>query len=115
MEKVKCLRWVSTNKMIIDERQIPELENHEALLKVESCGICGSDLKILRFGNTRVKSGQITGHEIAGEIIKVKNLKNFKIGDRVSVGADVPCCKCKSCKSGNINFCSEKPSNWSRA
>lgn len=107
MEKIKCLRWISKNKMIIDERQIPELENHEALLKVESCGICGSDLKIIRFGNNRVKSGQITGHEIAGEIIKVKNLKNFRIGDRVSVGADVPCYKCKSCISGNVNFCSE--------
>lgn len=90
MKKVKCLRWVAKNKMILDEREMPEPGNNEALLRVESCGICGSDLKIIKHGNKRVKSGQITGHEISGQIIKTNKVKNYKAGDRLSVGADVP-------------------------
>ena len=56
------------------------LSENEALLKVESCGICGSDIKILNHGNKRVKRGQIIGHEISGTIIKINgNLNDFKI------------------------------------
>ena len=90
MEKVKCLRWVARNKMILDLRDMPELGVNEALLRVESCGVCGSDLKIIKHGNKRVKRGQITGHEISGQLIKTNKVKNYKAGDRVSVGADIP-------------------------
>ena len=41
----------------------------EILIEVKSCGICGSDLKILDFGSSRVKSGTVLGHEISGKII----------------------------------------------
>ena len=52
------------------EREIPKLDINEALLRVESCGICGSDIKILKHGNHRIKRGQIIGHEISGKIVK---------------------------------------------
>ncbi len=90
IKKIKCLRWVSNNNLVLEERMMPKIKENEALLKVESCGICGSDLKILKFGNKRVKSGQITGHEIAGKIIDINNSKSFQIGDRISLGADIP-------------------------
>ena len=77
-KKIKCLRWISKNNLVLDERIMPKIRENEALVKVESCGICGSDLKILKHGNKRVKSGQITGHEIAGKIIEIKNSKSFQ-------------------------------------
>jgi len=107
MEKIKCLRWISNNNMIIDERVMPKIQKNEALLKVESCGICGSDVKIIKFGNKRVQSGQITGHEIAGQFVQVNGSKQFKAGDRVSIGADIPCNNCNNCIEGNIVFCNE--------
>mgnify|MGYP003705887753 CR=1 FL=1 len=87
---IKCLRWISEDTIILDKRTIPVLKNKEVLLKVESCGICGSDLKIKKFGNKRVKSGQIIGHEISGQVVKVNNNTKFKVGDKISLGADIP-------------------------
>ena len=104
---VKCLRWVSKDNILLDKRIIPVLKDKEVLLKVESCGICGSDIKIKKFGNKRVQSGQIIGHEISGQIVKVNNNSKFKVGDKVSLGADIPCQKCRICKLGSPNFCEE--------
>ena len=107
LSNVKCLRWISNDKIIIDTREIPLLKENEALLKVESCGICGSDLKIKKFGNKRINSGQIIGHEISGQIVKVNNVSKFKVGDKISLGADIPCQKCRNCKNNLSSFCEE--------
>ena len=92
--------------MLLKERNLPMLQKNEALLKVESCGICGSDIKILNYGNKRVKSGQIIGHEISGTIIEINgNLNDLKKGDKISLGADIPCGECDRCKLGFGNDC----------
>lgn len=106
-KKAKCLQWIKKNKLEMVEREIPKLGTNEALLRVESCGICGSDIKILKHGNHRIKSGQIIGHEISGKIVKTNNVKDFSVGDRVSIGADIPCKKCDNCVNNKINKCSE--------
>ena len=91
MDKIKCLKWISNDNIILDERNIPTLNENEVLLRVESCGICGSDLKIKKFGNKRVKKGQIIGHEISGQIVKIKgNTFGFEVNDKISLGADIP-------------------------
>ena len=70
---------------------VPEPGRGEALLKVHSCAVCGSDIKIFRYGNKRLNYPVIVGHEIAGEIVKVgADVRAVKVGDRVAVGADVP-------------------------
>ena len=65
-------------------------------------------MKIFFNGNNRVKSGQIIGHEISGSIMKMgKKVKNFKLGQRLAVGADVGCGRgnCEYCKNGSVNTC----------
>jgi L-iditol 2-dehydrogenase len=100
------LTWDANEKVSLNSGEIPKLNLGEALVKVESCGICGSDIKIIKNGNPRVKSGQIIGHEIAGTIVDINGTtKNFKIGDRISVGADVPCGECYYCNNGMANCC----------
>jgi L-iditol 2-dehydrogenase len=85
---------------------MPVLNPGEALLKVESCAICGSDIRTLKHGNPRVSPGQIVGHEIAGTICEISGRQNkWNIGDRLSIGADVPCGQCLYCKSGQSNCC----------
>tara|TARA_B100000900_G_scaffold413042_1_gene436097 strand:+ start:17 stop:1033 length:1017 start_codon:yes stop_codon:yes gene_type:complete len=91
MDNIKCLKWISNDNIILDKRVPPSLKENEALLRVESCGICGSDLKIKKFGNRRVKKGQIIGHEISGQIVEVNgNTFGFNLNDKISLGADVP-------------------------
>jgi len=78
----------------------------EVLVRVRSCAVCGSDIRIYHRGNPRVKPPQIIGHEIAGEVVEVgSGVKGFKVGDRVALGADVPCGTCNFCRNGLGNNC----------
>tara|TARA_B110000263_G_scaffold229164_1_gene222707 strand:- start:1348 stop:2370 length:1023 start_codon:yes stop_codon:yes gene_type:complete len=90
----------------IKEIDQPSIEDEEILLKVNSCAICGSDLKIAKFGNKRITEDRTIGHEISGTIEFIgKKVKGFEVGDKVSVGADLPCHECNYCKNGNVNLC----------
>ncbi len=75
-------------------------------LKVDSCALCGSDIRIYNKGNDRIKYPSIIGHEISGTVVDTKSDK-FKVGDLISIGADIPCGKCKFCLSKRPNLCEE--------
>lgn len=93
-------------RMIVKEVEIPGVGKEEILVRVKSCAICGSDIRIYHQGNPRVKPPQIIGHEIAGEVVEVgEKIESFKAGDRVAIGADVPCGVCKFCRNGLGNNC----------
>ena len=78
----------------------------EMVIRVKSCAVCGSDVRIFHHGNTRVKPPQIIGHEVAGEVVEVgADVAKFKAGDRVALGADVPCGRCQWCRGGMGNNC----------
>jgi|TARA_Y100000992_G_scaffold302676_1_gene278231 L-iditol 2-dehydrogenase len=95
------------NQLYIEEAAKPEITQDQLLIKVLSCAICGSDLKITKAGNQRIKEDRTIGHEISGEVVEVgKNILNFKIGDTVSIGADLPCLNCSFCDAGQVNLCS---------
>ena len=90
--KSKSLNFYENKGLVIEERSIPKIANNQMLIEVQSCGICGSDIKILNHGNPRLSSGRIMGHEISGKVIDVGDLLDgYTIGDKVSIGADIPC------------------------
>ena len=94
------------NNLVLKDVRDPEIDDDSALLRVESVSICGSDVRILHHGSPRVKPPTIIGHENAGVIVKVgKNVTRVKEGDRVSIGADVPCGQCHWCRNGLGNNC----------
>lgn len=93
-------------KLVVEEVETPSIKRGEILVKVRSCAICGSDVRIYHRGNPRVKPPQIIGHEIAGEVVEVgEGVEKFKVGDRVALGADVPCGVCRFCRNGLGNNC----------
>ena len=93
-------------KLVVKEVELPRIGKDEALLKVKACAVCGSDIRIFHHGNTRVKPPTIIGHEISGEIVEAGDeVKNFKKGDKVAIGADVPCGECFYCQNGMGNNC----------
>ncbi len=90
----------------VKEVPIPRIDANGVLVKVQACAVCGSDLRIFRSGNNRVKFPAIIGHEISGEVVEVgKNVTKLEIGDRVAIGADVPCGECRFCEAGIGNNC----------
>lgn len=92
----------------VEDREEPEVTDDSALMRVHACAVCGSDIRNLNFGNKRIKAPCIMGHEVAGEIVAVgKNVTDFKVGDRVAVGGDIPCGECGPCQNGYPNCCAE--------
>jgi L-iditol 2-dehydrogenase len=102
----KCAVWLGPEQLILSERSIPKVSPGSLLVKVHSCAICGSDLRIFRDGSPRILPPRVIGHEIAGEIVEVgSGINSFKAGDRVAIGADVPCGECTHCLSNRPNCC----------
>ena len=94
------------NQITVKEVPTPQPGKGEVLLKVRSCAVCGSDVRIFHHGNSRVIPPVIIGHEVAGEVVSVGvGVTNFAVGDRLAIGADVPCGVCDMCKQGLGNNC----------
>jgi L-iditol 2-dehydrogenase len=103
MEKMKVAMYYNNNDVRIEEMSIPKISDDELLVKVHACGICGSDVMEWY----RLKTApRVLGHEISGDIVKVgKNIKKFKVGDRVFVSHHVPCNTCDFCKNDDHTIC----------
>jgi len=89
----------------IENISYPETGTKEILIRVKVCSICGSDLRTFNHGNDRVKFPAVIGHEMSGEIVELgKDVKNFNVGDRVCVGADIPSMEDEWSKKGMPNL-----------
>jgi len=81
----------------------------EVLIRIKAVGICGSDIHYYqhgKIGNFVVEKPIILGHEAAGEVVEVgEGVSDLKPGDRVAIEPQVPCRKCRYCKSGRYNLC----------
>ena len=94
------------DNIVVKEVPTPAPGDGEVLLRVRSCAVCGSDIRIFHSGNSRVVPPRIIGHEIAGEVVAAGNrVTKFAVGERVAVGADVPCGQCAFCEAGIGNNC----------
>ena len=88
----------------IDELAPPKLEEGEALVKMRTCGLCGSDLEKV-YGQYGMPSAKL-GHEPSGEIIDIeKSVKGFSPGDRVFIHHHVSCYSCYFCLHGDYTMC----------
>lgn len=87
----------------IEERPVPNIGAGEVLLRVEACGICGSD--VMEWYRIH-KAPLILGHELAGVVEDVgEGVLGFKHGDRVAASHHVPCLECFYCKTGHETAC----------
>lgn len=98
-----------TNNMIFKDIDMPNMDNNEVIVKVDTVGICGSDVHYYQHGNIGdfvVHGDFILGHECAGVVVeKGSEVKNLEIGDRVTLEPGKTCGKCEFCKEGNYNLC----------
>ena len=103
---MKAAVFEDIEKIAVKEVDKPEIDDDSLLVRVRACAVCGSDLRIYHYGNSRVIPPQIIGHEIAGDVVEVgSRVTRFKPGDRVAIGADVPCGECAFCRDGMANNC----------
>lgn len=93
----------------VEQRPIPEIGPQEALLKMVSSGVCGTDLRIYHGAHRKYQPGtiRIPGHEVVGDITQIgADVKGLQVGQRVFIAPNIGCGHCRQCVSGNNNLCS---------
>ena len=96
-------KYYNNSDVRIEEMPIPEINDNELLVKVKASGICGSD--VMEWYRIK-KAPLVLGHEMTVEIVQVgKNVKKYKIGDRVFVSHHVPCNTCRYCLDDQHTLC----------
>ena len=87
LKEFKSAYFFGPKKIKIVNQKITNMDNIFLIIKVQSCMICGSDLRIYKEGSNRIKKPTIIGHETSGMIV-FSRLKKFRVGNKVSLGAD---------------------------
>src|SRR6188474_3890131 len=107
--KMKAAVFVEPGKIELQERPLPAIGPTDALLRVTTTTICGTDVHILK-GEYPVAPGLTVGHEPVGVIEALgEAVEGYRIGQRVLAGAITPCGQCESCLDGHGAQCGGKP------
>lgn len=104
---MKALRYFGERDIRYDDMDDPRLESdRDAIVKMDACSICGSDLHIYHGHGFSEDTGFCVGHEAVGEVVEVgRAVKQLKVGDKVMMPAAVGCGACRSCLAGNVIHC----------
>ncbi|WMY73816.1 zinc-binding alcohol dehydrogenase family protein [Buttiauxella selenatireducens] len=106
MSTMNTLICQEPKKLVWNERKIPIPGEGEALIKIKSVGICGTDIHAWGGNQPFFSYPRVLGHEICGEIVELgKNTQQLKNGQQVAVIPYVACQQCPACKSGRTNCC----------
>ncbi len=86
----------------------PSVPKDGLVLKVDACGVCGSDLRRWKEGPPEGVDGIVAGHEVAGTVIAVgKQVTEYAAGDTLAIAPDIHCGHCYYCQRGMFNLCDD--------
>jgi threonine dehydrogenase-like Zn-dependent dehydrogenase len=112
--KANC--WEGKKKVRVQEVPDPKILNsRDAIIKITSTAICGSDLHLFNGFVPTMEKGDVLGHEFMGEVVETgPGLKNhLKVGDRVVVPFPISCGTCFNCQRGLFSVCENtNPNAW---
>jgi threonine dehydrogenase-like Zn-dependent dehydrogenase len=112
---MKAVCWEGTNQVKVETVPDPKILNpRDAIIKITSTAICGSDLHLYNGFNPTMKQGDILGHEFMGEIVELgSGVKNKRIGSRVVVPFTIACGSCFFCNRNSWSLCdNSNPNAW---
>lgn len=112
---MKAVCWYGANDVRVETVPEPKILNpRDAIIKVTSTAICGSDLHIYGGYIPTMQKGDIIGHEFMGEVVEVgQGVNNLKIGDRVVVPSTIGCGHCHYCQRDKWSLCdNSNPNAW---
>lgn len=110
---MKAITWHGKGDMRCETVPDPLIEDgHDAIIKVSSCAICGSDLHLMNGVIPTMERGDIVGHECMGEVVEVgRDNKALKVGNRVVVPFTIACGACFFCTRGLFSGCERSNPN----
>lgn len=101
---MKAALFYGRRDIRVKDVPVPELAVGEVLIKIEYCGICGSDLEAYRTGHYEPET--IIGHEFSGTLVAVgEGVTEWSVGDRVVANGTISCDDCFYCKRGEASLC----------
>jgi len=108
LDKIPATMFAAVYRGVNDVRlepvPVPEIGAGELLIKVHTCGICGTDLKKIATGSH--SAPRIFGHETSGIVARVgEGVRNFRLGDRVVIFHHIPCGSCYYCQHKTFAQC----------
>ena len=112
---MKAVCWHGAHDVRVDNVPDPKILNpRDAIIKITSTAICGSDLHLYDGYIPTMESGDILGHEFMGEVVEVgKSVKNLQKGDRVVVPFTISCGNCFFCQRDLWSLCdNSNPNTW---
>lgn len=106
--------YIEHEKFELIEKEKPQIiYSKDAIVKVTMSSICTSDLHIKHGSVPKAEKGITVGHEMVGVVEEIgSDIKNVKIGDRVTVNVETFCGECFFCKNGYVNNCIDKNGGW---
>jgi threonine dehydrogenase-like Zn-dependent dehydrogenase len=104
---MRALCWMGTNDVRVETVPDPEILNpHDAIVRVTSTAICGSDLHLYDGYMPGMRKGDILGHEFMGEVVDTgPEVRNVAVGDRVVVPFPISCGSCFFCRREEWSLC----------
>jgi len=101
---MRAVVYRGVNDMRVETVPVPRIGPGELLVKIATCGVCGTDLKKIHTGSH--SAPRIFGHEMSGTIVAAgEGVSGYQIGERVVVHHHVPCNKCYYCRKGTPAQC----------
>ena len=108
MEEYPMAVVTAPGKIEFQRKTLPPMGDHDVLLRVKACAICGGDLHIFKGKHPLASLPVAVGHELSGEVIEVgKSVSRISRGDRVAVEPVIPCGKCHFCLRGEYHLCQD--------
>lgn len=110
---MKATIWAGRNNVEVQSVPDPKILNdRDAIVRITSTAICGSDLHLYDGYIPTVKHGDVLGHEFMGEVVEVGNaVKNLNVGDRVVVPFPIACGACSACERDLYSLCENSNPN----
>ena len=112
---MKAVCWHGPHDVRVEEVPEPRILNpHDAVIRITSTAICGSDLHLYDGYIPTMKKGDILGHEFMGEVVEVgPEVKSLHEGDRVVVPFPIACGRCRFCRERKYALCdNSNPNAW---
>lgn len=106
---MKALTLTAYNQFELLDKPRPEISKDEVLIRIQACGICGSDIHGADGSSGRRIPPIVMGHEASGEIAAIGgNVTDWHVGQRVAFDSMLVCGECDTCQSGRTNLCPER-------
>lgn len=111
MKTMKAIQFMGPEQIAYHDVPLPEMKDDEVMAKVTYAGFCATDIELLTGEMIHIKNGFTTyplipGHEWSGTVVAVgKNVRDYKVGDKVTCDVSLGCGECDECRKGHYNLC----------